>query len=64
MIPETLYDIRPGMRGRTAEWGRVQVLHKRNAIVTFQGSGGRGRSSIFETNRSILFHNTKWETES
>jgi hypothetical protein len=59
-MPETLYAIRPGMRGRTDEWGRIVVLRQRAGRVYFQASGGRGRPGVYMSTRSILFAATAW----
>lgn len=61
MGPETLYDIRPGMRGSTREWGRITVTRSRNGRVVFRASGGRGCAGQHWTTRSILFASTRWE---
>ena len=58
--PDDLYAIRPGMRGKTCEWGRFVVLRVRSGRVTFRASGSRGAPGSFTTTRSILFAQANW----
>jgi hypothetical protein len=60
-IPDACADIRPGMRGHTAEWGYIRVERVDMSGVTFVGSGGAGKPGTFTTTRSIIFAQCRWE---
>ena len=60
ITPINLYSIRPGLKGKTSEWGRITVLRIRGGTVFFESGGGRGRPGKHSTTRSILFEATNW----
>lgn len=53
--PASLYEIRRGHSGRTAEWGSIVVVRVCGGVVTFT-AGGR----TYKTTRSILWAATTW----